>query len=153
MGEIKNNKKSKFLKVKVSIMRLTPLLRVYWNIPKGPKAPLYRPFKYFNLAEPEKYGGVGKPMSYIKNLLHDAPELFMIFAMFGTGYVIAGIAYQYEKKRGVTRGTPYKSDFIVVRPDDELVNVVIDRNPAYYEDKMKEPVSQWPKEAKGFVDP
>ena len=64
------------------IMRLTPLIRVYWNIPKGPKAPLYRQFKYFNLAEPEKYGynglksGISKPVALAKNLLHDAPELF-----------------------------------------------------------------------------
>merc|ERR1712060_466526 len=107
-SENKNNKKSKLKfkreNVKVSIMRLTPLLRVYWNIPKGPKAPLYRPFKYFNLAEPEKYGGVGKPMSYVKNLMHDAPELFMCGLMAFTGYVIAGIAYYYEKERGFVRG-------------------------------------------------
>ena len=63
-------------------MRLTPLIRVYWNIPKGPKAPLYRQFKYFNLAEPEKYGynglksGTSKAVALAKNMLHDAPELF-----------------------------------------------------------------------------
>merc|ERR1712083_162852 len=147
------NRNFKRENVKVSIMRLTPLQRVYWNIPKGPKAPLYRPFKYFNLAEPEKYGGVGKPTSYVKNLLADAPELFMCGLMAFTGYIIAGVGYYYEQKRGFTRGAPYKSEFIVVRPDDELVNVVIDRNPAYYEDKMKDPKPQWPKEEKGFSEP
>ena len=78
-------------------MRLTPLIRVYWNIPKGPKAPLYRQFKYFNLAEPEKYGfnglksGTSKAVALTKNLLHDAPELFTccLLAFLGKFFIMS----------------------------------------------------------------
>ena len=96
-------------------MRLTPLLRVYWNIPKGPKQPLYRPFKYFNLATPEKYGGVGKPSAYLKNMLHDAPELFVCICLALSSYVALFGFYKYEQKHGIYRGTPYKQELIVIR--------------------------------------
>ena len=45
------------------------------------------------------------------------------------------------------------SFFSHFRPDDELVDVVIKRNPAYYEDKMKAPpgFGQWPAEANGYA--
>ena len=84
-------------------MRLTPLIRVYWNIPKGPKAPLYRQFKYFNLAEPEKYGfnglksGTSKAVALTKNLLHDAPELFTccLLAFLGKFFIMS---LEFDKK-------------------------------------------------------
>ena len=96
-------------------MRLTSLMRVYWNIPKGPKQPLYRPFKYFNLAEPEKYGGVGKPSAYLKNMLHDAPELFMCICLAVSSYIGLYVVYRYEQKHGIYRGTPYKAELMVIR--------------------------------------
>merc|ERR1712200_313533 len=81
--------------------------------------------KGFNLAEPEKYGGVGKPSAYLKNLLHDAPELFVCFCLAGMSYIGLFAFYKYEQKHGIYRGTPYKAELIVIRPDDELVDVVI----------------------------
>ena len=138
-------------------MRLTPLIRVYWNIPKGPKAPLYRQFKYFNLAEPEKYGftglksGVSKPVALAKNLLHDAPELFTMTLLAFIGYAWLFYLYFQEEQKGIFKGTPYKVDFIVVRPDDPMVSAVVNRNPEYYENKMTEPVPQYPKSADGHV--
>ena len=139
-------------------MRLTPLIRVYWNIPKGPKAPLYRQFKYFNLSEPEKYGfnglksGISKPVALAKNLAHDAPELLTMFILFGIGYSWLFWLYFQEENKGMFQGTPYKVDFIVVRPDDPMVSAVVNRSPEYYENKMTEPVPQYPKSADGHVD-
>merc|ERR1712213_123282 len=119
-----NNQNQEFLtKVK---MRLSLIRAVYWNTPKGPKAPLYRPFKYFNLAEPEKYGGVGKPTAYIKNAMHDAPELVTGIALMVLGYICAGYMYYQEKTKGIARGTPYKMEYVIVRPDDPLVSCVVD---------------------------
>ena len=114
-------------------MRLTPLLRVYWSVPKGPKAPLYRKFKYFNLATPEKYGG-----SLFKNMMAEAPELIT-----STGLVIisAGILTYCAFRDETTGGTetkPYKEDFMVIRPDDPLIEIVKVRK-AYYQDKMNPP--------------
>ena len=138
-------------------MRLTPLIRVYWNIPKGPKTPLYRQFKYFNLAEPEKFGfnglksGVSKPVALLKNCVHDAPELFSACILACIGYCWIGWMYMQEESKGVFKGTPYKVDFIVVRPEDPMVSAVVNRSPEYYENKMTEPVPQWPKSADGHV--
>merc|ERR1712083_1039332 len=123
------------------IMRLTPLIRVYWNIPKGPKAPLYRQFKYFNLAEPEKYGFTGLKSGVSK------PVALLAFI----GYAWLFYLYFQEEQKGIFKGTPYKVDFIVVRPDDPMVSAVVNRNPEYYENKMTEPVPQYPKSADGHV--
>ena len=114
-------------------MRLTPLLRVYWSVPKGPKAPLYRKFKYFNMATPEKYGG-----SLFKNMMAEAPELIT-----STGLVIisAGILTYCAFRDETTGGTetkPYKEDFMVIRPDDPLIEIVKVRK-AYYQDPMNPP--------------
>ena len=114
-------------------MRITPLLRVYWTIPKGPKAPLYRKFKYFNMATPEKYGG-----SLFKNMLAEAPELFTSCVLV----VIAGGIMTYvairDESTGGTKNKPYKEEFFVIRPTDPLIETVKVRK-AYYEDPMNQP--------------
>ncbi len=92
---------------------------VYWQVPKGPKGPLFRPFKYFNLATPEKYGG-----SLFKNMLADAPELFVSLAMIGVGLFTIGYHLKQELKYGAVNTTPYKREFIVIRPEDPLIEVV-----------------------------
>ena len=67
------------------------------------------------------------------------------------GYTWLGYLYFQEQHKGIFKGTPYKVDFIVVRPDDPMVSCVVNRNPEYYENKMTEPVPQYPKSADGHV--
>jgi len=40
------------------------------RLAKGPNYPLFKKFKFFNMARPELYGG-----SYLKNLCYERPEL------------------------------------------------------------------------------
>eukprot|EP00093_Oithona_nana_P008586 08586.XXX_118830_119315_1 [CDS] Oithona nana genome sequencing. len=114
-------------------MRLTPLLRVYWSVPKGPKAPLYRKFKYFNMATPEKYGG-----SLFKNLMAEAPELLTstVLVIISAG-MLTYVAIRDEYTGG-TKNKPYKEDLMIIRPDDPLIEIVKVRK-AYYEDPMNPP--------------
>lgn len=91
---------------------------VYWPTPKGPKIPLYKPFKYFNRATPEKYGG-----SLLKNMLAESPELFT--CIVGCGICFAWYAYKFSTMEdGEDRKVPYKYDYIVVRPSDPLMEHV-----------------------------
>ena len=65
----------------------------------------------------------------------------------------AWLFYHYfqEESKGIFKGTPCKLDFIVVRPDDPMVSAVVNRSPEYYENKMTEPVPQYPKSADGHA--
>ena len=55
------------------------------RLSKGPLTPLLKRFRWFPLAEPEKYGG-----SYLKNAWKDAPNVsrsFYIDSQIGTSVV------------------------------------------------------------------
>ena len=67
------------------------------------------------------------------------------------GYAWLFYLYFQEEIKGIFKGTPYKVDFIVVRPDDPMVSAVVNRSPEYYENKMTEPILQYPKSADGHV--
>ena len=135
--ELNNNKlfiyeeKSNFLKA--TKMRISPLLRVYWATPKGPKAPLYRPFKYFNMATPEKYGG-----SLFKNMLAEAPELFVSGILASLAFGFCFYSMYVDEKYGIHAHIPYKQDLVVIRPDDPMIETVKARR-AYYENPMQQP--------------
>jgi len=127
MGNHNNqNQEESLTKVK---MRLSLIRAVYWNTPKGPKRPLYRPFKYFNLAEPEKYGG-----SFLKNMANDAPELLV--SLLGIAICVPAFVYLMyrEEKYDLHEYTPYKGQYVVVRPDDPAVELVR-RRQEYYANK------------------
>ena len=128
------------------MVRLSILRQVYWDVHKGRKKPLYKPFKYFNYAEPEKYGGT-KPIHYFKNMMNDAPELF-ISAIMGVA-TLGGLIFLWNREANTGHGahSPYKRNFIVVRPDDPLANTAR-LNPAYYDEPMKEPTYEPPRREK-----
>ena len=90
---------------------------------------MYRPFKYFNLAEPEKYGG-----SYFKNMCNDAPELLVSLLGIAICIPVFGYCIYREEKYDLYGYTPYKSEYVVVRPDDPAVELVRKRQ-EYYANK------------------
>ena len=114
-------------------MRVSTLLRMsQWEIPKGPATPLWVHYKRFPLGTSENYKG-----SFIKSLIGDAPSLFVsiIGWSFCTGCLFW--AWYTHTKYERFMNTPYKRDLIVIRPDDRLMDVIINR-PAYYSDRMRE---------------
>ena len=44
------------------------------------------------------------------------------------GYAWLFYLYFQEEIKGIFKGTPYKVDFIVVRPDDPMVSSVVNRS-------------------------
>ncbi len=106
---------------------------VVWKIPTGPKTALYRPFRIFNRASPEKYGG-----SYIKNCLAEAPELFISIVGMVIGTLGAAYLIKKDMDTGYLHNKPFRPYYIVIRPDDPLIEEVKQR-PAYYKDPYKVP--------------
>lgn len=101
---------------------------VYWPTPKGPKIPLYRPFKYFNRATPERYGG-----SLLKNMLAESPELFLCFCGFAFAITFNLLKLGTQDEEAL-RKVPYKYDYVVIRPTDPLMEHVR-FNSAHYDTK------------------
>ena len=105
------------------------LRQVYWSTPKGPKTPLWRPFRYFNLAEPEKYG-----QSYLKNMAADAPELLVSCVGMAVATVVVFWVHVDMIKNDTYNLVPHKNEYVVVRPDNPAVEIVR-RRPEYYAEK------------------
>lgn len=68
-----------------------------FRLAKGPNYPLFRKFKFFNMATPENYGG-----SYLKNLCYERPEL-------AYGMTQVKIDIRFVNKIGITANHIFSS--------------------------------------------
>ena len=109
--------------------RLSLIRQVYWNTPKGPKRALYKPFAWFTFGNPERFGGGF--IGWTKQLLYEAPETFVCIFGFVVCSIAVGIAWRRHVKHDTLNLPPYREDYVVIRPDDPLFDVVRKRKEYY----------------------
>ena len=113
----------------VIFQRLSLLRQVYWNTPKGPKRALFKPFAWFAFGNPEKYGG--GTIGWTKQLLYEAPETFVCIAGFVFASIFIGMAWKRHLTHDTLNLPPYREDYVVIRPEDPLFDVVRKRKEYY----------------------
>ena len=69
-----------------------------------------------------------------KNMCNDAPELLACLAGLAIAFPIIGYCMYRQEKYDLYNYTPYKNEFVVVRPDDPAVELIRKRQ-EYYTNK------------------
>merc|ERR1711920_459205 len=96
------------------------------RLSKGPLTPLLKRFRWFPLAEPEKYGG-----SYLKNAWKDAPCLVVSLTCSTVSIAMLGYMIHQDEKDLRFKDRPFKRHYTVYRPDDPRIENLKAR-PQYY---------------------